>query len=158
VQKTSVKQILCACTEFNFTRHPDLFALLSKRSRTVAPSLLIEEFLGAMKNSKYCRSTAKIRRPEASMATGLVRKVASLKHRYKEIPCDTALLTRSDHLDKKTFREDPAERSMAVASIASTTQNASWWSPAPEQITRRAQTSSSCEMFGLISMTSDTRR
>ena len=133
MNKTSVEQLIAAAEESNFEPSKDLLHMVNDRASTTLPSLVVEEMFGAMKNSKFVRSTGRFRRPETSAATVLSKRVVDNRHRYTAIKAEVPLGTKGDRLPKEAFAEDSKKRSLPFGSMVSVTQSTTWHSPAPER-------------------------
>ena len=132
--KVSVQQTLVAAREYNFQYDEGFLELYRRRGMVTLPEVICEEGIGAAKNSKFCKTTSKFRRPESSMMQILEKQVIDVRHHYKVIPPYIPMTKKCGRLPRDAFEEHTSERSLELSQIASTKQKPSWYSPCAERL------------------------
>ena len=69
----------------------DFLRLVTQRTSTMVPTLLCEEAIGTMKNTRGTKNARKFRRPAKSMAAALAHGVVDVRHKFTSAQMDRPL-------------------------------------------------------------------
>jgi hypothetical protein len=81
----------------------DFEKLIGEQAATMTPTLIVEETIGSMKNTRSVKQARKFRRPAASMAAALAQGVVDSRHKFDAVPMDRPVVRRSDVLPGTNF-------------------------------------------------------
>ena len=119
-------------------KDPDWKASLKRiariRCRVACPTLVVEEINGIMKNKKLLKKATRVRRPQRAMGLVLQSKLFHKSHRWTPLPVECPTGPKMQFLTKQSFQPSRKKRSMNFASVVSTSQSTSWYSPKAENM------------------------
>ena len=135
--KTSLKQLLAGCREYQWQPGQDLVEKIRSRARLASGSLLVEETIGDMKNRSIPRQTQLFRKPETCYYLSLRKGSLEARTKYTTPPLDVPLQTKMSKLPLQAFEACAAKRSIPFDKIVSTVQKTTWYSPGAPNLTVR---------------------
>lgn len=131
-QKTSTMQCIEMLRMADWQLTPQVKRVVDFHMRGVVATQVIEDIIGHRKNSKAGMARTRVRRPAASWCAALSAGVLTERHDFKTVSADIALTTKSLKLGPEYFRARKDLQSLPFDDIATTTQQAPYWSPKPE--------------------------
>lgn len=79
---TPVRQFVEAFKDVGWHPHPDIGLLLTKRSRALIGTQVVEDLINSQKNAGNGQHVSKYRKPETSMSWGIAQQVVDSKHKF----------------------------------------------------------------------------
>lgn len=131
---TSVKQLLGAYSETQFTPHKDILQVAEDKAKVVMSNNIVESINNAQNNCQQAKGSVKFRRPQRSMAASIAAHVADGRYDY-EVPEPQVPLNRKGlKLSAKTLGRRPDPATVPIDDICSTISKNTWFSPKAQAV------------------------
>lgn len=134
-EKTSCKQLILACEEFQYSAHPDLLALVGRRGKGIMATQAVEDVVSAQKNNRKMMSGKRFRKVEWSMAAALRSRILDNRHKFSAQQVERSVTSKSSRVPSAAFRALPGERSLPFGDIEGFSSAPSWFSPSVTNVT-----------------------
>lgn len=124
-----VKQFSEAFADEGYQLSPDLRRILEERLSANIATQVIEDANGIQKNSSVAGQGRRYRKVSAAMTAVIEQNILSNRHNYTNLNLEAPVRSKESHLGAESFHPERKSMSFDYAGIASTSQQAKWWSP-----------------------------